>query len=182
MPSKNILKTFSPNSYYHVYNRGVEKKNILLDDADKSYFLSLFARHLDPNNEQRNVNNLIYPKYNDALELLSYCIMDNHYHLLLWQGDMTNSITGLMRSIGTAYTMYYNKKYERVGPLFQSRYKASRITSDEHLIHITRYIHLNPGDPLQYRFSSLRAYYEGANNRWLLPQRVLEIFGNEKYA
>lgn len=88
----------------------------------------------------------------------------------------------LMRGVMTSYSMYFNKKYATSGSLFESRYKASRISSDPYLMHISRYIHLNPSDWMAYPHSSIHSYYIGAPE-WLTPEPVIELFGSlPKYA
>lgn len=87
-----------------------------------------------------------------------------------------------MRGIMTSYSMYFNKKYGLSGVLFESRYKASRISSDEYLMHISRYIHLNPKDWMAYPYSSIHSYYL-STPEWLHPEPVVELFGSlPKYA
>lgn len=87
-----------------------------------------------------------------------------------------------MRGVGTAYTGYFNKKYQRVGTLFQGVYKASRISSEAYLLHITRYIHLNPREYRFFEFSSLSYYLGEAEADWIEPARVLAMFqGREDY-
>ncbi len=87
-----------------------------------------------------------------------------------------------MRSLMTSYSMYFNRKYKRVGPVFQSRYKASRISTDEYLDHISRYIHLNPREWENYPYSSFRYYRGDSEVDWLLPGKILELFpGTEQY-
>lgn len=81
-----------------------------------------------------------------------------------------------MKSIMTSYGMYFNRKYKRVGPVFQSRYRANRINQEGYLDHISRYIHLNPRDWKEYSYSSLR-YYEGkASADWIDPSEILQLF------
>lgn len=81
----------------------------------------------------------------------------------------------LMSSIMTSYSRYFNLKYKRTGPLFESRYKAVLIDSDTHLMHISRYIHLNPRYYKRYPYSSL-PYYKATPPEWLKPEKVLELF------
>ena len=180
MPAKNIVKQFASNSYYHVYNRGVAKQKIFLDQSDKSYFLSLLDRHLNLHVVHKNKLGAPYKKFNDV-ELTCYCLMGNHYHFVFWQGDNSSDITELMRSLGTSYTMYFNHKYKRVGPLFQGTYKASHILNESYLLHISRYIHLNPRYYENYHHSSLRAYTTGQSPPWLKPDKVLNQFEGEDY-
>lgn len=181
MPGKNIVKQYVNHNYYHVYNRGVAKQSIFLDHADKRYFLKLFDRHLNPNSEQIDKLGMPYKKFAPELELLCYCLMGNHYHLLFYLGSDETAISEIMRSIGTSYTMYFNLKYKRVGSLFQGTYKASRISSDNYLLHISRYIHLNPREYKTYKYSSLGAYLYGNREPWLKPQKILSLFEDENY-
>lgn len=108
--------------------------------------------------------------------------MNNHFHLFVYQSYDSLAITQFMRSLSTAYSMYFNKKYKRVGPLFQQRYRAVRITDDGQLLHISRYIHLNPDQYDSYEWSSLSAYLGNYQADWIKPQRVLELFDGERYA
>src|SRR5438105_2134757 len=137
MPAKNVVREYRPQSYYHVYNRGVAKQKIFLEQADKQYFLKLIDRHLNPASEAKNISGIPYRKFDTSAELLCYCLMGNHYHLLFYLNDDLTAITELMKSIGTAYTMYFNLKYKRVGPLFQGRFKATLIDNDAYLVHIS---------------------------------------------
>jgi len=180
MPSRNVLKVDVPDSYYHVYARGHGKQKIFRDDEDYEYFLSLFARHLS-NEPAVNASARTYAHLQDDISLLCYCLMDNHFHLLLYQRQ-GGAMSQLMRGIMTSYSMYFNKKYGLSGALFESRYKASRISSDLYLMHISRYIHLNPKDWMAYPHSSIHSYYLGAPE-WLQPTPVIELFGTlPKYA
>ena len=174
MPSRNTIKTDVPHSYYHVYARGASKQRIFLDAKDFEYFKSLFARYLTRNNLS-NINGEPYPYHGESLELLCFCFMPNHFHLLIYQ-HTEGAMSKLMRSLMTSYSMYFNKKYRRTGSLFESRYKASRIERQEYLEHITRYIHLNPRYWQHYKHSSI-AYYSGQQAPvWIKPGRILEIF------
>lgn len=96
-------------------------------------------------------------KENKLVDILCFCLMDNHYHMLLKQ--ITNSgITEFMRKLGTGYTNYFNLKYERVGSLFQGKFKAVLVKSDSHLLFLPHYIHLNPLDFIgpEWRTGELR--------------------------
>jgi putative transposase len=180
MPSRNVVKIDIPNSYYHVYARGHGRKKIFREQEDFETFLSLFERHLSQDPATNSVGRM-YPHLYADLSLLCYCLMGNHFHLLLYQ-KAEGSMSRLMRGIMTSYSMYFNKKYKTSGALFESRYKASRISSDPYLMHISRYIHLNPKDWMAYPYSSIHSYYLGAPE-WLHPDRVIELFGSlSKYA
>jgi putative transposase len=160
MPAKNSIKQYIENGYYHIYNRGVEKRPIFLDEQDYGVFLSYIKEYLsskDINSLQKqlalastdwreksnilreiNLNN-----FSDEIKLLAYCLMPNHFHLIIKQSQL-NSIDLFMNSLNTRYVMYFNKKYKRVGPLFQGVYKAVLIESSEQLLYLSAYVHNNP--------------------------------------
>lgn len=181
MPSRNIIKTFAPHSYYHVYNRGVAKQPIFIEAADKHHFIKILSRYLDPADQSKKVDGSTYRKFDKEIELLCYCLMNNHFHLLIYQSDSTGAITDFVRSVMTGYTMYFNRKYGRVGSLFQGVYKASHITNESYLLHISRYIHLNPRTYRTYYYSSISHYLGKPAPAWLHPQRVLDLFEGSDY-
>ncbi len=177
MPTRNSVKRYDSQSYYHIYNRGANKQNIFNEDEDREKFLSLFDRYLGEEEVVRG-DGLPYEKY-DA-QIVAYCLMSNHFHLLAFQEDDPEAITKLMRSISTAYSMYFNQKFKHSGSLFQGVYKASRIDSDAYLMHITRYIHMNPRSYLKYKWSSLPSYLGGDAPSWLSPDMVNDM-GSDEY-
>jgi putative transposase len=174
MPSRNVIKQDAPQSYYHVYARGLNRQKIFREAADFEKFLRLFDRYLSPN-EAHDANGVSFPNYFNKVELLCFCLMPNHFHLLVYQHRL-GEMTQFMRSLLTSYSMYFNKKYKRSGPLFESRYKASLISDDAYLEHITRYIHLNPRDWRRYDYSSLPYYLQRVTDDWLRPKRITETF------
>lgn len=176
MPSRNVIKIYAPDNYYHVYNRGVAKLPIFLDTADKSHFMAILERHLDPMNDSIKSDGVPYRKYDQDLELVSYCLMQNHFHMLVYLKNDAASFGSFMQSVSTAYTMYFNKRYGRVGPLFQGVYKASRILDDAYLLHITRYIHMNPRTYRTYYYSSIREYLGTRRTTWVCAERALNMF------
>ena len=122
MPSKNSIRVYSADAYYHIYNRGVNKSDIFIDSTDYAVFLSFLKRHLSDKSE-KDAKNREYANYSNEVELLAFCLMPSHFHLLIHQ-KTSEAFTMLLRSVCTAYTMYFNKKYKRVGHLFQDRFKA----------------------------------------------------------
>ena len=112
--------------FYHVFNRGVDKAIIFRDNADRDRFVSSLARF-----------------HHNRVKIHAFCLMDNHYHLLLEQLN-DGGISSLMKSLSLGYTMYFNKKYRRTDSLFGSRYQFTHVTTEAHFLHISRYIHLNP--------------------------------------
>jgi putative transposase len=178
MPSRNVLKDDAPYSFYHVYARGTNRQRIFREPADFEKFLKLFDRYLSPK-EVRDANGVSFPNYYNKLDLLCFCLMPNHFHLLLYQYQQ-GAMTKCMRSLLTSYSVYFNKKYKRSGPLFESRYKASMISDDSYLEHITRYIHLNPRNWRDYEYSSLPYYLQQITDSWIHPERITEIFSTPK--
>lgn len=197
MPSKNEVKEYKENSFYHLYNRGVEKRIIFLDEQDYSVFLSYLKTYILPKDEKNLHNKLADPKVNykekdkiikllrlnnfhGNLELLAYCLMPNHFHFLVYQ-KTSDTIDKFMNSLITRYVMYFNKKYKRVGPLFQGLYKAVSVETDEQLIHLSRYIHLqslaSQGPPLRGKQpSSYLNYLKLISQEWVKPEKVLVHF------
>lgn len=113
--------------------------------------------------------------------MLTYCLMRNHFHLLVYQKDKS-TLSLFMKSLMISYSRYFNLKYKRSGALFDGRYKASRISSDTYLTHISRYIHLNPRSWKRYPYSSIDYYRRGNEPEWLKTSKVLDMHEDrEKY-
>jgi putative transposase len=161
-------QSFELNNFYHVYNRGVEKRDVFMDDEDRAMFVnhlySLNNKHSHPNLSRNKDYMKIHRE--PIVKIHGFCLMNNHYHFLL-EEIVENGISRFMQKIGTGYTMYFNKKYDRSGSLFQGKYKIKHINTDAHFNYILNYIHLNPHDEgrtfiidelLRYKWSSLRAY------------------------
>lgn len=178
MPSRNTIREFTAENYYHVYNRGVEKRLIFLDDQDYTVFLGILKKYI-LGEKSNNTNRHKFERLGDEIDIIAYCLMPNHFHLLIYQ-KLDNSITKLMQRVMTGYVMYFNDRYGRVGSLFQSRYKASLINADSYLHHITRYIHMNPEDYKKWQYSSLQNYTTNKKTKWLTIEPVLELFENDK--
>lgn len=163
------------DSFYHVYGKGSLGRVIFKTDQDKMYFLSLFERYLGQKAQRNEYNSKLYNNYYGQVELLAYCVMDTHFHLMFWQKD-SGLISEFMKSVLVSYSAYYNKKYSVRGPLLESRFKASRIDDENYLLHLTRYIHLNPDDYRDYLFSSLGYYVVGLKDDWIKPDKIVEMF------
>ncbi len=181
MPSKNTVKEFAEDQYYHLYNRGVEKRVVFLDQQDYAMFLGLLKKYLTGDSETKTHRHK-FDNLSGQVSLLAYCLMPNHFHLLLYQTSQ-DAITKLMRRIMTGYVMYFNNRYSRVGTLFQGTYKASHVNADDYLHHISRYIHMNADNYKAWPYSSLKYYKEPEKApSWLNPQVVLELFDNKPAA
>jgi len=183
MPGRNARKSYADEGYYHIYNRGVEKREIFLDDQDYHVFISYFKLYLSPVDDLEKVSpSKRLKNYFGEVELLCYCLMPNHYHMIIKQHSST-AIVGFIRCISTKYAMYFNKKYKRNGHLFQGVYRAVTIDSEYQLIHLSRYIHRNPdptgSDPvglIEYPYSSLQNYMERIKQNWISHGEVLGLF------
>lgn len=176
MPKRNAIKHYGVEQFYHVYNRGVNKTTIFQEDADKLYFLGLLKQFLGSEGASDRFGRE-RPNYADEVDLVAYCLMNNHFHFLVYLKE-TNGLEKLMRSLMTSYSMYFNRKYARTGGLFEGRFLASRVTTDAYFWHVSRYIHLNPLDAAQryetYPFSSL-GYFRGEKHAsWVHPEHLVE--------
>ncbi|OGI45928.1 hypothetical protein A2121_00810 [Candidatus Nomurabacteria bacterium GWB1_40_6] len=143
---------FVVGEFYHIYNRGVEKRIIFQNVTDYKRFLALL--YIANSSEQVHINNNVWYKgdidsvfENDRGEPLvaigAYCLMPNHFHLLLTP-LVEGGISKFMLKLQTGYSMYFNKKNDRVGALFQGVFKSQHIDDDVYLRYIYTYIHLNP--------------------------------------
>ncbi|MFZ3020047.1 MAG: transposase [Minisyncoccia bacterium] len=145
----NRKTPFSVGEYYHIYNRGVEKREIFLDEHDYKRFLRLiFFCNSEKKIESRE---LLGFKISEGLEhrgqtivdIGAFCLMPNHFHLLLKE-KVDNGISIFMKKVLTAYSMYFNIKNKRSGSLFEGTFKSSHADNDEYLKYLFAYIHLNP--------------------------------------
>lgn len=186
MPPKNALKYYKEKSYYHIYNRGVAKQKIFNSEVDYKTFLSYLKIYLTPEDLQRQSLKVspsrTLKNYSEPIQLLAYCLMPNHYHLLIFQKDKY-SIVNLMRSLGTKYSKYFNRANERTGPVFESRYKAVRIVEQDHLVYLSKYIHRNPLDILPtktvlegYKYSSYGNYLGKFTQGWVKPKLIKQYY------
>ncbi len=162
------LRIEYPGACYHVTSRGNEQKDIFKSQKDREKFLEYLESATD--------------RYRAVIH--AYCLMSNHYHLLLETPG--GNLSRIMRHINGAYTTYFNVKRKRAGHLLQGRYKAILVEFDEYAMELSRYIHLNPvrvgivTRPEEYRWSSYRSYIgqEMAPN-WLKAEMILEYFGKK---
>ena len=155
MPSRNSIKQYVAGSYYHIYNRGVERRVVFMDDRDYRTFIGYLKFYLTPPDPWTRA----HKDLSQEIELMAYCLMPNHFHLLVRQVS-DRGIESLMRCLMSSYVRYFNRRYKRVGSLFQDSYKAVRIINDSQLYQVEKYIHLNPesaiADVSRYPYSSLK--------------------------
>lgn len=189
------LCTFVEGEYYHIYNRGVDKRTIFVDDADRQRFVELLflSNSVLPVDIrfQRKENHSIFDieRKNLLVRIGVYCLMPNHFHILLTPA-IEGGVAMFMQKILTGYSMYFNKKYDRQGILFEGRFKAEHVYFDEYLKYLFSYIHLNPVKLIQsdwkevgvrdldnvkkylneYKFSSLLDYFGNREESCILDK------------
>jgi len=163
------LRIEYPGAFYHVTSRGDEQKDVFKNQRDREKFLA----YLESATE----------RYGAVVH--AYCLMSNHYHLLL--ETPAGNLSQIMRHINGAYTTYFNIKRKRSGHLFQGRYKAILVEFDEYALELSRYIHLNPvrvgmvARPEEYRWSSYNNFIgQGSAPTWLKLETILDYFGKKK--
>lgn len=144
-----MFHNFSVGEFYHVYNRGTDKRKIFLSQRDYERFIVLLylANSHNPvriDFRRSSLQELFdIDRGKNLVEIGTYCLMPNHFHILLKE-KIENGISLFMQKLTTAYTMYFNKKHERNGALLQGTFKAEHLATDNYLKYIYSYIHLNP--------------------------------------
>ena len=162
MPRREI--EIQPGSYYHIYNRGVNKNTIFFEPENYRFFLRRMKSYLKP----------------DEAEVIAYCLMPNHFHFIIC--PLAGKFSDAFGQLCNSYAKALNRRYDRVGPLFQGRFQAKWIDKNEYLLHLSRYLQLNPvlGKLVQqaeeWEFSSYCDYIGLKRDEFLKPGIVLEQF------
>jgi putative transposase len=159
-----VHRKWRPNAMYHITNRGNKQAMIYLDceDNEKYLFLLQEAKKLFP------------------FHLHAYCLMGNHYHLLIGTSDVC--ISNIMHYINTRYAIYFNKKYDLNGHVFQGRFNSELITDQSYFLNASRYIHLNPLEAemvtelKDYPWSSFSSYFSSHPNPLVTTDEILSYF------
>ncbi len=208
MPAKNRIKLYLEDGYYHIYNRGVEKRIIFQDQQDYAVFLSYLKNYLMPKDEKGLLDKLSDPNtsyqekdkilkllrlnnFYSEITLVAYCLMSNHFHFFIKQKSAL-SIDRFMNSLCTRYTMYFNRKYKRVGSLYQGVYKAVSVDHKEQFIYLSKYIHKQALIHLHTQGLALQGYEQPSSypeylgkrkTEWIHPADVLSYFSktNSKF-
>ena len=146
LKDKNMRKTiFANGEYYHIYNRGVDKREVFLNDDDYIRFIKSIKEYNDTKAYGRFQNRGSTSgsfEVEALIELVAYCLNPNHYHFILKQLE-EGGVSKFMQKLSTSYTMYFNKKYDRSGALFQGRFKSIHIDTNEYLLHLSVYVNKN---------------------------------------
>lgn len=155
------------SKYVHIMVQGIEKKYIFKTEKSKNYYLKLLFNNIE--------------QYSD-LDLIAYCVMDNHVHFLLYYQNIEN-ITSLMQKLNTSYALWYNNIEDRVGYVFRSRYNVQEIKDENHLLNCLAYIHNNPvkanmvNEMKEYKFSSYSMY----KNNKISKETIIKVFKQEDF-
>ncbi|MEA3272907.1 MAG: transposase [Patescibacteria group bacterium] len=185
---------FVEEEYYHIYNRGVDKRKIFMGDEHKDRYR--FLHDLFEFNDEkyapafcrRNLDTRC-PTVGSAdlrkrlVEIICFCLMPNHFHLILKQLK-EGGISAFMHKMGQGYAKYFNRKYDRSGALFQGAFQAVHVRTDEQMMHLSRYIHLNPVDIFQPKWkengiNDLKGIRDFLKNyRW---SSYLDYIGTKNY-
>ena len=162
------------DSFYHIYNCGNNKENIFLENDNYNYFIGLVKKHITP-----------------VCEILAYCLLKNHFHLLVKTKESIESkkISQSFSNLFNSYSKSFNKKYDRTGSLFKDRFSRIKIENEEYLRNLVVYIHLNSthhefvDDFKVYNYSSYKSYFSTKSSS-LYREYIINLFGeisNFKY-
>ncbi len=170
-------KPIALGEWYHCYNRGVDKRATFKDDADYDRLLLLLylcngsvpihISNLKESNLQKILLDPSIDRGEQIVEIGSYALMPNHLHIVLKE-ITEGGITAFMQRVSTGFTMFFNKKYERTGPLFTGPFKSKHAHDDLYIKHLVAYVHLNPAKLFDPRWK------EGAANPSTIKERLLE--------
>jgi|SRR3990167_3452723 len=188
--------------YFHVYNRGLDKRKVFLSEV---YFERFLLTTMLARLKNAPAANLYFkqqklgllPKESEienrwgppVVDIIAYCLMPNHFHFLL--KELTDQgVAKFMQRLGNAYTKYFNAKELREGRIFTFKYKFVPVENDEQLIHLTKYIHLNPHTSSktklpkekthEYPWSSMKNYISKKNDLYCQSEEVLSFFSSTK--
>ncbi len=183
MPAKNLYRTNEEGTYSHIYNRGIEKRNIFNDEHDYKVFLGYLKDYLTAPADTESIKTVFkvngrsfrgvphQPKnYFNKVELIAYSLLPNYFHLLVKQ-KTSGSLEKLIRSLCTRYSIYYNKKYQRSGSLFHGPYKSVLVKNKEILLDLTRSFHNNTKG-----YTSYAEYLGERVTSWVNPTVILSSF------
>lgn len=203
-----LKRLFGVGEYYHLFNRGSHRSQIFHDDSDRKRFLFYILHYQSPQSF-RNMQRLIdsYKSFSGfsvpeetldtllemrVVDLACFCLMPNHFHLLVHE-RLENGISTYMQRVQGAYTMYFNTKYKHSGHVFEGRFKMVHVESNRQLLYLSAYIHRNPrelaawrGKEFEYPWSSLQDLTEASRWGGLLNADIIadqfETTKNSNYA
>lgn len=206
MPVKHRVKNYQPGGIYHIYGKAWEGREVFKQNSDYEMFMGWMQKYLLPVKPEAVAGYKSEPPYRQKrreemnltgeIEMWAYCLMPDHFHLLVKQND-ERGIAKFMRRVMTGFVMDYNRKYKRRGMLWDGTYRAA-LVGEEEVVLVTRFIHLNPvsrivrrfgpvetvtgSAPGEYLYSSYKNYVGSETEGWIRSLRVLELAGGvEKY-
>lgn len=161
-----IARVLNDKHIYHIMLRGNNKEAVFKNDEDKKEILKIMTAK----------------KQQGKYYLYAYCVMDNHIHLIFKEGS--DSISRSIKRIGLCYAQYFNKKYQRIGHVFQDRYRSENITTDSYLLSAIRYVHRNPmkagiGNMDKYKWSSFKGYFDRSETL-VETDEIISMFAQDK--
>lgn len=168
--------TFVTNEHYHCFNRGVEKRIIFTEQQDYVYFLKLLRFLNTPDKYGKLRLHELHPPREPLVTILSYCLLPNHFHLLLRQ-EVEDGISIYLKRVLGGYAMYFNQKYNRSGALFQGPYKAIPLTHDQDLRQVLAYVRFNN---LVHKITDKNLFRSSINLKDSLVRDLVSNFGDNK--
>ena len=167
--------SFAPGEFYHIYNRGNDKREIFHDQQDYFYFLktlNIFNTKMSLRLRYMSKDFFICNNNPGLVSIGCYCLMPNHFHLLITQTE-DGDISKFMQKVMTSYVMYYNQKYKRTGSLFEGKFKSKHIGDDRYFKYLFSYVHLNPIKLIEPKWKT-----EGIKNQ----EKALEFLEKYEYS
>ena len=163
----NQKATYAEGNFYHLYNRGHDRSKIFFEEKNYLFFMKRLEEKI----------------CNHHMDIISYCLMPNHYHLLVYVNAGGNA-PKQMQALGTSYSKAVNKAYQKTGGLFQGAYKGIHVDKNEYLVYLSKYIHMNPVKagmvkrPEDYHYSSYGNFFEERKDGFVKPDVILSQFKN----
>ena len=158
------LEVLEKDSYYHIYNKGINGTNIFENDTNKKFFLNQFSKYLA-----------------NKISILAYCLMDNHYHFVIRLNHEPDIVTQGFSNFFNSYAKAFNKENNRTGSLFEKHFKRIKLENEEYVRNLIIYVHLNPKCHLNLNFTNFKfsSYQSFVSNKETKLERVgvLNLFG-----
>jgi len=190
MPSRKLI--LACGETYHIFNRSIHRRSLFTNKKEFNLFLEAMGYYSQTSppvrfsiyRQQKNKYKINIHK--SLVKIIAYCLMPNHYHFILTQ-IKEKGIKKFIHRLATSYSCYFNLKHNQKGPVFESKFKAVRVETQEQLIHLSRYIHLNPvtsyltEDPFRYNYSSYKIYLNQEKSDLVDFSDVMIDFSPEDY-
>ncbi len=170
-------KQFFEGGVYHIYSRGHNKMAVFRDTEDYKFFLQRLAEILSL---KPSKSRWLRPLPKGSFTILCYCLMPNHFHFIIQQ-ETKLPVSKIIGKLLTSYGIYFNKKYQQVGTIFQDRFMSKEINNDEYLVPLSAYIHKNHAKFLSWRFSSLDDYIKGDKELIVDSTLILSMFNKDRH-